>query len=109
MLELLLYLKDNGPSTPVSIVASRGISPKNVASPAISTPPHSLPRGKDQAKLIKRRRRPIGLDASTTCSLRQLLKAHQLWRVCSLPMATPTPYSLILVHLILLLKTLSLP
>src|SRR6266540_7330050 len=102
MLELLLHLKDDGPSTPVSIVASRGISPKNVASPAVSTLPHSLPRGKDQAKLIRRRRRPIRLDASTTCSLRQLLKEHQLWRVCFSPMATPSLYSLILVHLILL-------
>src|SRR5438128_3823023 len=107
MLELLLHLKDNGPSTPVSIVASRGILPKNVASPAVSTPPHNLPRGKDQAELIRRRRRPIGLDASTTCSLRQLLKAHQLWRVCSSPMATPSLYSLILGHLILLLELLA--
>src|SRR5438034_7839378 len=102
MLELMLHLKDNGPSTPVSIVASLGISPKNVASPAVSTPAHSLPRGKGQAKLIRRRRRPIRLDASTTCSLRQLLKAHQLWRVCFSPMATPSLYSLILEHRILL-------
>src|SRR6266542_4831144 len=107
MLELLLHFKDNGPSTPVSIMASRGISPKNVASPTISTPPHSLPRGKDQAKLIRRRKRPIGLDVSTTCSLRQLLKAHQLWQVCSLPMATPSLYSLILVHPILLSELLA--
>src|SRR5947207_1523812 len=107
MLELLLHLKDNGPNTPVSIVASRGISPKNVASPVDSNPPHSLPRGKDQAKLIRRRRRPIGLDASTACSLRQLLKAHELWRVCSSPMATPSLYSLILVHLIILSELLA--
>src|SRR6266498_3398884 len=51
---------------------------------------------------IRRRREITRLDASTTCSLRQLLKAHQLWRVCSSPMATPSLYSLIPEHRILL-------
>src|SRR5437868_10114290 len=51
---------------------------------------------------IRRRREITRLDASTTCRLLKLLLEHQLWRVCFSPMATPSLYSLILEHRILL-------
>src|SRR6266540_4660232 len=85
-----------------SIVAGQGISPKNANSHAILTPPHSLLRGKVQAKPTRRRRELIRLDASTTCSFLTLLPEHQLWWVCSSPMATLSLYSLIQEHRILL-------
>src|SRR6266511_1517898 len=95
MLDLLLRPKDKGHNTHASIVV-RWVT---FFESALSQDAFHQPK----APLGQIRRREITrLDASTTCSLRQLLKAHQLWRVCFSPMATPSLYSLILEHRILL-------
>src|SRR6266498_5442101 len=96
MLDLLLRPKDKGHSTHASTVVKWATFFESALSQDVFHQPKA-PLGQ-----IRRRRRPLGLDASTTCSLRQLLKVHQLWRVCSSPMATPSLYSLILEHRILL-------
>src|SRR6266540_7124705 len=97
-----LLLRPRRPDNRASIVAGQDISPRNADSHAVSTPPHSLLRVKVQAKLIRRRRERSRLDASTTCRFLKILPAHQLWRVCSSPMATLSLYSLIQEHHILL-------
>src|SRR6266498_3548983 len=62
-----LLLRPQKSGSRVSIVASQGISPNNANGHANSTPPHSLLRGKVQAKRTGRRRTPRRQDVSTTC------------------------------------------
>src|SRR6266540_6254827 len=97
-----LLLRPRRPGNRASIVAGQGISPKNAASPAVSTLPHNLLRGKVQAKLIRKGRVLIRPDESTTCRSRRILLVQLLWRVCFLPTATLLSYYFIREHPILL-------
>src|SRR5437667_5416274 len=90
-----LLLRPRRPGNRASIVAGQNTLPKNANSHAVSTLPHSLLRGKVQAKLIRGRRVLIRLEESTTCRSWRILLAQLLWRVCSLPTATFPSYYLI--------------
>src|SRR5438132_7576110 len=89
-----LLLRPRRPGNRASIVAGQGISSKNAAGPAVSTLPHSLLRGKVQAKLPRGRRVLIRLDESTTWRSQRILLAQLLWRVCFFPTATLPSYYL---------------
>src|SRR5438132_87148 len=87
-----LLLRPRRPGNRASIVVGQDTSPKNANSHDVSTLPHSLLRGKVQAKLTRRRRVLIRLDESTTCRSRRILLAQLLWQVCFLPTATLLSY-----------------
>src|SRR5438132_14346751 len=91
MPEFLPHLKCSDPSTPASIVKEWDTFFESTRSQDAS---HLL-KYKALLGQIRRRKERSRLDASITCRFLKILPVHQLWRVCSSPMATLSLYSLI--------------